>query len=70
MLFIDFGIQFGRAIAVFTISSSPLDDNDEGLGDHDLLEFEAADEETKMEEVSDGGFRREMLHFSRSVNSH
>ena len=52
MLIIDFGIQFGRATAVFTMSSSPLD-VDEGLGDDDLLEFGAADEESKMEQVSD-----------------
>ena len=56
MLFIDFGIQVGRANAVFTMSSSPLDDDDDGLGDDDdLLEFGAADEESKMEEVSDRG---------------
>ena len=35
-----------------------------------LLEFGAADEETKTEEVSDEVSRREMRHFSRSVRSH
>ena len=54
MLFTDFGNQFGRANAVFTMSSSPLGDDD-GLGDDDLLEFGAADEES-MEEVSDWVF--------------
>ena len=34
-IFIDFEIQFGRVNAVFTVSSSPLDDDDEGLGDDD-----------------------------------
>ena len=68
-IFIDSGIQFGRANAVFSISSSPLDDDDEGLGDDDLLDFRAADEESKIEEVSDWVFRCEMLHFSRSSRS-
>ena len=36
-IFIDSRIQFGRANAVFSISSSPLDDDDEGLGDDDDL---------------------------------
>ena len=35
VIFIDFEIQFGRANAVFSMSSSPLDDDDEGLGDDD-----------------------------------
>ena len=34
-IFINFGIQFGRANAVFFTSNSPLDDDDEGLGDDD-----------------------------------
>ena len=33
--FIDFEIQFGCANAVFSMSSSPLDYDDEGLGDDD-----------------------------------
>ena len=45
-----------------------LDDDDEGFGDDDdSLACRAADEELKMEEVSDRVFfRREMQHFSRS----
>ena len=36
----------------FSRQLSPVDDDDEGLGDDDdLLEFRAADEESKMEEV-------------------
>ena len=31
-----------------------------------FLKFRAVAEDTKMEEVSDGFFRREMLHFSHS----
>ena len=42
-LFIDSGIQFGRANAVFFMSSSPHDDDDEGSGDdNDFLECGAA----------------------------
>ena len=53
VLFVDFGTPFGRANAVFLMSSSTLHD-DEGLGmTTTFLEFGAADEETKMEEVSD-----------------
>ena len=53
------------------MSSSPVDSDDEGLGDDDdLLELGAADEESKMEEVSDGVFRREMRHFPRFVSAH
>ena len=59
VLFIYSGIQFGRAKTVFSISSSPLDDDDEGLGDDDdLLELRAADEKSKMEKVSDRVFWR------------
>ena len=44
------------------------DDDDEGLGDDDdFLRFGAADEESKKEM---GSFRREMLHFLRSVHAH
>ena len=65
------GFNFGRANAVFFMSSSPLDqDDDEGLGDDDdFLEYGPANEESKMEEVSDGGFRNEMRHCSRYVSS-
>ena len=34
-IFIDFEIRFGRAHAVFSMSSSPLDDDHESLGDDD-----------------------------------
>ena len=45
-------------------------DDDEGEGDDDdLLEFQAADEESKMEEVSDRIFPRDLRHFSRSSRS-
>ena len=56
-IFIDFGIQFGRADASSPFQVGSLDDDDEGLGDdEDLLECGAADEESKMEEVSDREF--------------
>ena len=48
------GFNLDAPAQFFFMSSSPLDDDVEGLGDDDhLLEFGAADEETKMEEVSD-----------------
>ena len=55
---IDSGIQFGRANAVFAFSSSPLDDDDEGFGDDDLLECGAADEESKIGRGLRSGFWR------------
>ena len=39
------------------VATLPFDDDDEGLGDDDdLLDLGAANEESKLEEVSDGGF--------------